>query len=185
MIEIMIFFLHFLMMASTLFCLSTFHEACHALEYLVSSSEMFQYKMLTVYFQEKMIQFILLIGPMPFLYIFGLFSFLTLTFSTEIAFEWFLFIFLFGEFNMTFLSKEWLEVISRYNFLCLFLKLIIILLMFDGYGQWCWRVIALWFFEQSCAMEIIDGSTWYFGDLVCLSVFHGLTQKLLRKLEWL
>ena len=38
-IEVMILFLHFLVVAATLFGLSTFHEISHALEYFIGPSE--------------------------------------------------------------------------------------------------------------------------------------------------
>ena len=45
----MIFFLHFLVVAATLFCLSAGDEGCHIFEDLIRPSEMFEDEVATVY----------------------------------------------------------------------------------------------------------------------------------------
>jgi hypothetical protein len=66
-----------------------------------------------------MIKFVLFVSPMSFLYIFGL-TLSNIMFKMRIFLLSLLFSFLFGQSNMTPLAKEWLEVITWYNFLIIF-----------------------------------------------------------------
>lgn len=100
------------MMAATLFSLSTFHKISHAFEYFVSPSEMLQDEMTIVDLQEVVVKFIFFMGPMSFLNIFGLF-FHCLVFQGKAALHGLFFVLFFTKFDMTFLSKERLEVVSR------------------------------------------------------------------------
>ncbi len=119
----MIFFLHFLMMASALFCLSSGDETCHIFKDFISSSKMLMYKMTTMNFQKPMISFVFLSSPMTFLYI--LFLFLScLLFYMRASFLRFLLMFFPSETNMTLLSKKRLKIVSWDNFFLLRVMLI-------------------------------------------------------------
>lgn len=72
-IESMIFFLHFLVMAPALLRLSGLDEYGHALEYFVCPAEVLLDEMTVVYLQEPVVQFILLLSPVPLLDVLGLF----------------------------------------------------------------------------------------------------------------
>lgn len=62
-----ILFLHFLVMASTLLCLSSSNEVCHGLEYLISSSKMLKNEVPIVNFEKPVIQLVLSMRPMTFM----------------------------------------------------------------------------------------------------------------------
>lgn len=103
-IERMIFFLHFLMMAAALLCLPSLNKICHTFEYFISSSEILVNKMFIMQLQKPMIQFILLWSPVTLLDIFCLLlSHLYL--RIHISLLRLLFVFLSGQSNMTLLSK--------------------------------------------------------------------------------
>jgi len=70
--EVLVLFLHFLMMTATLFCLSRSYEKLHCFEDFVCPSHMPIHKMLVMYFQKPMIFFVLLIRPMASIDVFDL-----------------------------------------------------------------------------------------------------------------
>jgi len=55
-----VFFLHFLMMATTLLGLSSAHEHCHGFENLVHSTQVFVQKMTVMDLKEPVITFVFL-----------------------------------------------------------------------------------------------------------------------------
>lgn len=83
----LIFFLHFLVVASTLFGLPGAHEDSHGLEYFVHSPHMFIQKMVVVNLQEPMIPFVLLKSPMSELLV-GIEGFLTFGSSGPGSISW-------------------------------------------------------------------------------------------------
>ena len=68
--------------------------------------------MAIVNFQKPVVKFVLLVRPMPFLRIFGLFL-SVLKFYATIFFLSFLLVFLAGEANVALLPKERLKVVTR------------------------------------------------------------------------
>ena len=66
-VEGMILFLHFLMMAAALFGLPAADERSHIFKDLIGPPEMLEDEVPTVYLQEPMISLIFLGSPMPFL----------------------------------------------------------------------------------------------------------------------
>jgi hypothetical protein len=81
------FFLHFLVMTSTLFCLSRIHKFLHCLEDFVGSSHVFINKMGRVNLEEPVISFVLLEVPVAFL------SSLAQSFCVFSSFLYFFFLF--------------------------------------------------------------------------------------------
>jgi hypothetical protein len=68
--KVVIFFLHFLMVASALFCLTSANEGFHCLEDLIHASHMTIDEMFIVDLQEPMIFLVLLQEPMTPVHIF-------------------------------------------------------------------------------------------------------------------
>lgn len=128
----MVFFLHLLVVTSALLCLTSSYEVGHTFEDFVGSAKIFEDKMSIMNFQEPMVKFILFVSPMSFLCIFG-FLFRIIKLNTTIFLLSFLLIFLAGKPNMTFLSKQRLKVVTRYNFLiiCGIIDLPLKVLVFD------------------------------------------------------
>lgn len=71
--EVDVFFLHLLMMASTLFRLAGPYEHLHTLENLIHSSHMPVYEVTVVDLQKPMITLVLLQGPMTTIHAPGFF----------------------------------------------------------------------------------------------------------------
>ena len=119
----MILFLHFLVMTSALFCLSSLYKVGHALENFIGPSQVLQHKVLIVQLQKPMIQLILLLSPVSLLNILR-FLFQPLHFHTGISFLRLFFIFLSGKSNMALFSEKRFEVVP-WNDLLIFLESII------------------------------------------------------------
>lgn len=128
------------MMAAALLSLSTFHKISHAFEYFVGPSQVLQYEMTIVDLQEVVVKFVFFMGPMSFLNIFGLF-FHCLVFQGKAALHGLFFVLFFTKFDMTFLSKEWLEVISRDYLFFLIIDTIVIICGKIGIWKGCWSLV--------------------------------------------
>jgi len=83
--ETAMLFLHFLMVASALFCLACIHKFFHCLEDFIHPAHVFVDKMGGVHLEEPVISFVLLKVPMPFL------SALSQSFRVFSSFLYFLF----------------------------------------------------------------------------------------------
>lgn len=70
-IERVILLLHFLVVASALFCFSSPDEVGHTFEDFVSAAQVFVDKMFAMELKEPMVKFILLSRPMSFLDVSG------------------------------------------------------------------------------------------------------------------
>ena len=127
----MVFFLHFLMMTSALLSLSCSYEACHALKDFICPSKMFMNEVAIVNLEEPVIQFVLLKSPMPFLYVFCLFLWAFNSDITIFLLSLF-FVFLAGQANMAFFSKQRLKVITWYH-LFLVSRIIQLTLIMNGF----------------------------------------------------
>lgn len=106
-----ILFLHFLMMAPTLLCLSSTNKVRHGLEYLISSPQVPKNEMSTVNFEKPMVQLVLLLRPMTFVdascLFFWIFNFDILIFLLSL-----LLYLLAAESQLTFFPKQRLKVIT-------------------------------------------------------------------------
>lgn len=111
-IEIVIFFLHLLMVASTLLCLSTFHEISHAFEYFIGPAKMLQNKVTVMNLQKEVVKLALLLTPVSLLDVLGL-TIDGLVLGSDCAFGRFLPILFFAELDVAFLAEKGLKVVAR------------------------------------------------------------------------
>jgi len=98
-------------MAATLLRLPCSYEISHTLEYFVCPPEILQYKVPVMKLEKPMVKFVLFVGPMSFLYVFGL-ALCDIVFEMRVFLLGLFFGLLSCETDMALLAKKRLKIVA-------------------------------------------------------------------------